>query len=417
MGFLLRRGALRGADDWTTLPDVNGHTSKDTGYVCPYWFELHPFLAHYQEKNKGGSCDPRGRTGVWHAATGASRGYERWVVDLKRYAGKEVEVSLSYASDDLFEYDGVYIDDVVVTGAPGTTSFEDDADPLDGWTVAGAPVGTAPNTDDWHTGTSADVPPSVGEIAASDLDRQPEILRFLSGLFGPYPWTASGSIVDDIKGLGFALENQTRVIYSPDFFEDRASPTDDVVVHELAHQWVGDSLSVAAWQDIWLNEGFATYTEWLWDEHESRATADETFASFAGIPPHDPFWSLPIGDPGPKHLFDYPVYARGAMTLHALRTKIGDTAFFDLLHEWVDRHADGNVTTPEFIALAEEVSGQPLDGFFHRWLFTAERPRGLGSIGGVRRQVSVSGLSTYRMELRATGTGCRLDAISRNAEG
>ena len=69
----------------------------------------------------------------------------------------------------------MYIDDVVVTGAPGTTSFEDDADPLDGWTVAGAPVGTAPNTDDWHTGTSADAPPSVGEIAISDLDRQPEI--------------------------------------------------------------------------------------------------------------------------------------------------------------------------------------------------------------------------------------------------
>ena len=104
-----------------------------------------------------------------------------------------------------------------------------------------------------------------------------------------------------MKGLGFALENQTRVIYSPDFFEDRASPTEDVVVHELAHQWVGDSLSVAGWQDIWLNEGFATYTEWLWDEHESRATADETFDSFAGIPTDDPFWSLPIGDPGPKH--------------------------------------------------------------------------------------------------------------------
>ena len=284
--------------------------------------------------------------------------------------GRKSWSRLSYASDDLFAYDGVYIDDVVVTGAPGTTSFEDDADPLDGWTVAGAPVGTAPNTDDWRTGTAADAPPSVGEIAASDLERQPEILRFLSGLFGPYPWTASGSIIDDVKGLGFALENQTRVIYSPDFFEDRASPTEDVVVHELAHQWVGDSLSVAGWQDIWLNEGFATYTEWLWDEHESRATADETFDSFAGIPAHDPFWSLPIGDPGPKHLFDYPVYARGAMTLHALRTKIGDTAFFDLLHEWVDRHADGNVATSQFIALAEESranlsTGSSRDGSSH----------------------------------------------------
>ena len=368
-----------GADDWTTLPDANGHTSKDTGFVCPFWFELHPFLAHYQKENQRGSCDPRGSTGRWNAATGASRGYERWVVDLTRYAGEEVEVALSYASDDFVQFDGVYIDDVVVTGAPGTTSFEEDGDPLDGWTIAGAPTGSAPNGNDWRTGTSVDAPPSVGEVAMSALERQPEILRFLSDLFGPYPWTSSGSIVDNVE-IGFALENQTRVIYSPGFFEDRAEPTDYVVVHELAHQWVGDSLSVAAWQHVWLNEGFATYTEWLWDEHENRATADETFDNFAGIPADDPFWSLPIGDPGPKHLFDFPVYARGSMTLHALRTTIGDAAFFELLHEWVGRNIDGNVTTPEFIELAEEISDQPLDRFFHRWLFTPERPRGLGSI-------------------------------------
>ena len=121
------------------------------------------------------------------------------------------------------------------------------------------------------------------------------------------------------------------------------------------------------------------------------------FDNFAGIPAGDPFWSLTIGDPGPKHLVDYPVYARGAMTLHALRTKIGDAAFFELLHEWVDRHVDGNVTTPEFISLAEEIADQPLDKFFQRWLFAAERPRGLGSIRVAGRQVSVARLSTDRM--------------------
>ena len=229
-----------GTDDWTTLPDDNRHTSKDTGFVCPYWFDLHPFLERYQRANANGSCDARGTTGTWHAVSGASDGYERWKVDLGRYAGEQIEVSLSYASDDLFQYGGVYVDDVTITGGSGSTSFEADDDPLDGWTVSGAPEGTEPNENDWFAGTVEQAPPSAGEVARSSLDREPEIIAFLSDLFGDYPWTTSGSIVDDYQGLGFALENQTRVVYSRGFFDNRAEPTDTVVVHELAHQWVGD---------------------------------------------------------------------------------------------------------------------------------------------------------------------------------
>jgi aminopeptidase N len=182
--------------------------------------------------------------------------------------------------------------------------------------------------------------------------------------------------VDDMSGLGFALETQTRVVYSKDFF-DTPADGDSVVVHELTHQWFGDNLALAQWKHIWLNEGFASYAEWLWSEREGLGTAQEIFDNFAGIPADDPFWSLTIGDPGPEALFEPPVYFRGAMTLHALRLRIGDADFFRLLRRWASSQAGGNVTIPQFIALAERISGQSLDAFFDTWLFTPEKPAGL----------------------------------------
>ncbi len=126
------------------------------------------------------------------------------------------------------------------------------------------------------------------------------MLRFLSGFFGPYPWHDAGAIVDDIDGLGFALETQTRPIYSKDFFTD-AGDGAGVLVHENAHQWYGDSLAVDRWADIWLNEGFATYAEWLWSEHQGEATPQEIFDFFYNdfIPDDDPWWDITVGDPEP----------------------------------------------------------------------------------------------------------------------
>lgn len=365
-----------GTDDWTTLPDANGHTSQDTGSVCPYWHGLHPFLTRYQTPDEGEGCTPSGTSGEWWAASGSSDGYEQWVVDLSAYAGTDVEVSLSYASDDSVQATGVYVDDVVVSAGAGSTSFEDDGDTLDGWTVPGAPEGSAANANDWIAGTVADAPPPIGEQVEASLARQPEIIEFLSDVFGPYPFSAAGGIVDDYAELGFALENQTRPIYSPGFF-GTAESGDSVVVHELAHQWYGDSLAVQAWQHIWLNEGFATYAEWLWSEREGLGTTQEIFDDFATIPAEDAFWALAIGDPGPDALFDGAVYGRGAMTLHALRLEVGDRDFFRILRRWARTESDGNVTTDEFIALAERVSGEQLDELFEVWLFTPAKPPGL----------------------------------------
>ena len=215
--------------------------------------------------------------------------------------------------------------------------------------------------------------PTAGAVARASLARQPEIVDFLSSQFGEYPFTDVGGIVDDDPSLGFALETQTRPVYSPAFFTDAAGG-DSVVVHELAHQWFGDDVRLASWQHIWLNEGFATYAEWLWAEREGRATVQQIADAYAGIPAEDPFWSLRIGDPGPDHLFDAPVYVRGALTLHALRLQVGESAFWGILRRWADERSGEAVTTPEFTALAEEVSGQDLDGFFRTWLDTPARP-------------------------------------------
>ena len=146
-------------------------------------------------------------------------------------------------------------------------------------------------------------------------------------------------------------------------------------MHELAHQWFGDDVALARWQDIWLNEGFATYAEWLWEEYEGRATPEEIFqAIYDEIPADDPFWSVIIGDPGIELLFDNAIYVRGAMTVQALRNTVGDDTFWAVVRGWAATKSGGNATTDEFIAFAEQVSGQQLDDLFDMWLFTPAKP-------------------------------------------
>ena len=363
-----------GSADWTTLRDTHGHTTRNTGFACPGWLRLHPFLRHYQSRAEGGGCAPTGTTGVWWAASDITDRWERWSVDLSRYADRAVQVSIAYVSDESFQLPGVFVDDVVVSTGEGTTSFEADGSPLDGWTIPGPPPRSGPNENDWIAGTVDDEPPPPGRVAQRSFARHGEILAFLANRFGPYPFNATGGIVDSEDRLGFSLETQTRPVYSQYAFLDQTDG-DFVVVHELAHQWYGDSLTLRRWRDIWLNEGFATYAEWLWGAREGIATVQQQFDGlYAGIPPRSPFWDVIIGDPGPDLLFDFSVYARGAMTLHALRARIGEAAFFTLLRRWARVQAGGLVTTREFVRLAERISGRNLDRLFDTWLYSAGRP-------------------------------------------
>lgn len=374
--FTFVEARAAGTENWTTLPDANGHTSGKTGLSCPRWHTLHPFLTHYQTDNGAGGCTAAGSTGAWWAASGPSDGWEQWSADLAGFAGRNVEVSISYVSDNSTQYPGVFVDDVVVSTGEGSTSFEDDGDTLDGWTVTGPPAGSPGNGNHWTV--TAEAPPGVGENVQASFARQPEIIGFLEGYFGRYPFRDAGGTVDDFRGVGFALENQTRPIYSRDFFRNRLQG-DAVVVHELAHQWIGDSVAVEAWQHIWLNEGFATLAEWLWSEREGLGTVQAIFDSIASIPADNRFWSVRIGDPGPDAIFDSAVYARGAMTLHALRQAVGDEDFFRILRGWAQLNAGGNVSTDDFITLTEKISGEELNALFDEWLFTAVKPASLAA--------------------------------------
>ncbi|WP_262283116.1 M1 family metallopeptidase [Micromonospora sp. MA102] len=255
-----------------------------------------------------------------------------------------------------------------------------------GWTTwrwsEGAPMASYLSTlviGDYRvrTGTHAGKPivtavagklPADGPAAAS-VARTGEIADFLAGRFGPYPFDAYGGIVVADDRIRYALETQSRPVYGPGFFRG-AGPNTEVVAHELAHQWFGDSVSVARWSDLWLNEGFATYAEWLWAEHDGGRTVERAFADRYAVTD----WSRPSVDPGRAAMFGDAVYQRGALAVHALRRAVGDATFFRVLRGWLAERRNGTATTADFIGYAERTAGKPLRPLFDAWLIGASRP-------------------------------------------
>jgi aminopeptidase N len=216
--------------------------------------------------------------------------------------------------------------------------------------------------------------PQVADAARASVERTPEITRFLSGIFGPYPFSDIGGVVPNAPNLGFALETQTRPVYSPVFFGG-SEPDVTVVVHELAHQWFGDSVSVSRWSDIWLNEGFATYAEWLYSERTGGRTAQQMAElTYQRRPAGTEYWRTLPGDPGAANVLSGPIYTRGAMALQALRVEVGDQDFFAALRTWTTERRGGNGTVQDFLAVVERVSNEQVDDVAQTWLFTPSRP-------------------------------------------
>lgn len=217
----------------------------------------------------------------------------------------------------------------------------------------------------------AQVPAELRRAAQFDFARQGEIMVVLQRLFGPYPFE-NYVLVVTADELDDPIEAQGMSIFGANHVDGRRTH-ERLVVHELAHQWFGNSLTVADWRHIWLNEGFATYAEWLWSEvtggvpaHVNAMRWHARMASKGG--------DLKVADPGVARMFDERVYKRGALALHALRRRIGDDTFFPLLRAWTEEHRHGTVTTDQFIALAEQHAGRSIYDVFTPWLFTARLP-------------------------------------------
>jgi aminopeptidase N len=214
-------------------------------------------------------------------------------------------------------------------------------------------------------------PPDYPDSRKDNFAKMPEMIEYLSTLYGPYPFSEYGVVIaspeTDACAWAGALETQTLSIHCPIF----EMSTEEVIVHEVAHQWFGDSVSLENWKDIWLKEGMATYAQWLWvtREKDLETLNNLVKSRMSGYFPHTPTGEPPIGA-----LYRDEVYTGGALVFHALRLKVGEEAFFKIIRTYLDRYRGSYAGTDEFIAIAEEISGQNLQESFDSWLLDNKLP-------------------------------------------
>jgi len=207
------------------------------------------------------------------------------------------------------------------------------------------------------------------------MGRTCSMMGFLTGLLGDYPFAGEKYAQVEVV-WGGAMEHTTATSIGQFMFtgDRRFEP---IVLHELAHQWFGDSLTPAGWADIWLNEGFATYAEALWLEHSEGPAALQDFLRLIGPGRHPSLFAGEgtLARPSPV-LPNTLVYDKGAWVLHLLRGVIGDEAFFRFLRAYANDPAlvQGSVDAPRMIDHAERAAGRDLGAFFRGWLETDAAP-------------------------------------------
>ncbi|MER7486745.1 M1 family metallopeptidase [Streptomyces sp. NPDC126497] len=214
------------------------------------------------------------------------------------------------------------------------------------------------------------------------LARTPAQISWMEERAGRYPFETYGLLLADAT-TGFALETQTLSLFERDLFTDPALPAwyvESIMVHELAHQWFGNSVGPRTWSDLWLNEGHATWYEALYAQERGGRTLEARMRAAyeasdgwraAGGPPAAP------NPPGPGRkigIFRPNVYSGAALVLYALREEIGRAAFERLERDWAARHRDGTAATADFVRLASRTAGRDLTGFLHPWLYGATTP-------------------------------------------
>jgi aminopeptidase N len=198
-----------------------------------------------------------------------------------------------------------------------------------------------------------------------------DMIAFFDDLFGPYPFEEYGVVVAAPDGLcsrtDLSYEAQTLSIHCPSEF----MTSETVIAHELTHMWFGDSVSLENWQDIWLKEGFATYAQWLWESQNDPEIIAQLAREYQQFDIDTPY---PVAEPSPDDIYTSESYFGGALVLQALREQVGEATFFDILRAYAERYRYDVAGTDEFIAIAEDVSGQDLTGFFEDWLYGDSLP-------------------------------------------
>jgi aminopeptidase N len=224
--------------------------------------------------------------------------------------------------------------------------------------------------------------PLTSAVLRSDVARMTPLvdgigdqIAVLEQFFGPYPLERYGLAIGD-SDAQVAMETQERSQFSDHSLTGDPAADRSVLAHELSHQWFGDAVTPRHWSDVWLNESFATYGEWLAEFQSSRsASGDAVQAVAADALSHRPPGAT--ADPTVDALFGTDVYTGGAVALEALRLTIGDDEFFDLLQRWVTDNTGTSRSTADFVALAEQVSGTDLTTFFHDWIYSVQPPKQL----------------------------------------
>ncbi len=233
------------------------------------------------------------------------------------------------------------------------------------------------------------VPQHDRDYASKGFAAAAPSLAFFSQTIAPYPYEKLALIIGATRFGG--MENSSAIVFPSTLFEARPNEkmsaafgiprhTEEVVAHEIAHQWFGDSVTESTWADLWLSEGFATYFAGLFVEkydgedafHEYMRNAAQRYFGY------EKQTNTPIHDTSTQNLMSLlnpNNYEKGAWVLHMLRRRLGDDAFFRGLREYYDAHHEANATTEDLRAALEKASGKDLKEFFARWVYGSGHPR------------------------------------------
>jgi peptidase M1-like protein len=217
--------------------------------------------------------------------------------------------------------------------------------------------------------------PETKAAVNTTLAREEEILDFYAPTYTPYPFDSAGGVVDRVTGIGHILEVQTKVL-----FQTAGGVEPDTLAHEFAHQWWGDSVTPAEWSDVWMNEGWATWSEWSWSYSQNGSSISPAQHFTNNYTPGTK-WQTPTATPTAAGILSpFPIYTRPAMMIEALHQILGEAKFTQLTRQWQSAHRYGNGTRAEFIELADEISGFTgadlvrLNDFFQEWLYGTTQP-------------------------------------------